>query len=486
MPPVAAAQPNSDPFLDPFTGVVPEQPAPQGLAAAPDPFMDPFGATAPTGTLDTWGDTISDLVVDQLDPYNLALLAISFPVGGLFQRAASKLLGTELIGGQAIRMVTNKLTSTGVAAGSGRLAPGAAILPELAQGLGFSIPFSAPELFEEPPEGSSRTSEFMQSLAFNTLLDASLIGATIPLRFIGRAKREAQRTFEFSMRKGATPERAAADAFLAKIEMLKAHGVPSELLQKLLKQSRDGMNQDTAQLLDTLVKQHGPAVMQRAQALGLTPEQVGLGFKELIERNTAEAIVADLSKRVAKDVMTKTSTDVRQRLLTDPEFARIVASDLDLVFNPAMGANAEGRNAAIERLVKHGFDREAMRTAATPVVQAAREEMKLVLKELVPPKPTTTPVTPETREAGHAAFKQAFEAGQKPKLTLKLKGEPTAPALAPTPEPAAAPSHPSEMRPGLVFQVARLRSKKMSNKEIANKLGVTVAEVILAGAQKSL
>lgn len=363
----------------------------------PDPLDVGFAELAqqPIGNLTSWGDVIGDLIIDQLDPINLSLLVASFPAGGFAFRAASKLMGAAQIGGHAVRIAPNALTTAGAAVG-GRFLPGARVVPELARGAGFSAPFAAAELVETPPEGSTRLGEAGSMMAFNTLIDVGLITVGIPVRFLGKARREAARTLAHSLAQGATEARAASDAFVAKIETLRSHGVPDDLIESIIQRSKEGITEDTPALLTRLLEQHGPAVFSRAQKFGLNPDQVRLGFQEFIERSTSEATLSKWAEEGVDRIITQAPQELLQRMMADSSLAQTVSKDLTTIFEPLRGRGLFPIqvNAAIKRLAKMGFDENTLRAVRTervapaPEKEAARAEMTEILDSLKPPTET--------------------------------------------------------------------------------------------------
>jgi len=108
------------------------------------------------------GDLAVDLLADQLDPFNLLLLASGY---GLAAKLGKAVPAVKAVGA---------LTRTGapiLEANYGRR-----VLHRLATGLGWSLPFASVELFEEPREGGSRIGEFAQSLLVFEALELGFMG----------------------------------------------------------------------------------------------------------------------------------------------------------------------------------------------------------------------------------------------------------------------------------------------------------------------
>lgn len=238
-------------------------------SAATKPVAEPYVER-------TWGDTITDIVADQLDPLNLALLVASGPVAGAFKTAAAKAIGAPLVKGLAVKVAPNAFTSAGAVIGR-------KLIPRIAEGFGFSATFAAAELIEEPEENSSRMREFLYAFGMNEALDGVFMAAGVPFRMIGRMQREAHRTFELSRMRGASPERSAAEALLSKLGVLEAEGVPPEIMADLVRTAKEGISFDTPALLERL-RSEAPRVYDSARKLGLNADQVDSGLKEMIDK----------------------------------------------------------------------------------------------------------------------------------------------------------------------------------------------------------
>lgn len=265
------------------------------------------------GTRQAFIDTVTELIADELEPLNLALLIGSIGAGSFAFKTTARLMGSPIVRGAAAETASNIFVRGGRAVIGKR-----SFFPRAAEGAAYSIGFSLAELFEEPEDpGSSRVGEFASAFALNEAFDIIALSVGIPISFIGRMRREVLRTFQLSMDSGAGFGRAAADAMVSRVEMLRSAGVPDEVVAQIMEASVKSVSETTPELLSRLRASHGDRLWLRARELGLRGPKGEVLTRETFDSGLSE-MFDDLSRAALDDKIQK-------------EAARLVESQAEIM-----------------------------------------------------------------------------------------------------------------------------------------------------------